>query len=115
MDHTTTNRSHRSDGCPAPRGHEAWNALKRLAEGRLADDLAILRGLVSANDDHSACDRPQKALVGSGPRRIPGEDGAGDVAEAPFLGEDGGTTDATGTGRQARKKAKKVVKALETV
>ena len=40
---------------------------------------------------------------------------AGDVAEAPLLGEDGGTTDAIGVGRQALKQAKKVVKALEAV
>ncbi len=35
------------------------------------------------------------------------------MAEAPLLGKDGGTTDASG--RQARKKAKKVPKALEAV
>ena len=61
------------------------------------------------NDDHSACDRPQKALVGraASPAKM-----AGDMAEAPLLGENGGVTDTIG---QALKKAKKVLKALEAV
>ena len=85
---------------------EVRKALKRLAEGRLADDLAALRGLVSANDDYRAYDRPQKALVG---RAASLAKTAGDVAEAPLLGEDGGITDAIG---QALKKARKVLKAV---
>ena len=86
---------------------EVRNALKRLAEGRLADDLAALRGLVSANDDYRTYDRPQKALVG---RAASLAKTAGDVAEAPLLGEDGGITGAVG---QALKQAKKVLEALE--
>ena len=86
---------------------EVRKALKRLAEGRLADDLAALRGLVSANDDYRTYDRPQKALVG---RAASLAKTAGEVAEAPLLDEDGGTTDAVG---QALKKAKKVLEALE--
>ena len=86
---------------------EVRKALKRLAEGRLADDLAALRGLVSANDDYGAYDRSQKALVG---RAASLAKTAGDVAEAPLLGEDGGITDAIG---QALKRAKKVLKAVE--
>ena len=86
---------------------EVRKALKRLAEGRLADDLAALRGLVSANDDYCAYDRPQKALVG---RAASLARAAGDVAEAPLLSEDGGITDTVG---QALKRAKKVLKAAE--
>ena len=84
-------------------------ALKRLAEGRLADDLTALRGLVSANDDYRTYDHPQKTLVG---RAASLAKTAGDLAETPLLGEDGGITDAVG---QALKKAKKVLKALEAV
>ncbi len=88
---------------------EARKTLKRLAEGRLADDLPALRDLVSANDDYGAYDRPQKVLVG---RAASLAKTAGDLAEAPLLGEDGGITDTIG---QALKKARRVLKALEAV
>ena len=88
---------------------EVRKALKRLAEGRLADDLPALRDLVSANDDYGAYDRPQKALVG---RAASLAKAAGDLAETPLLGEDGGSTDAIA---QALKKARRVLKALEAV
>ena len=86
---------------------EVRKALKRLAEGRLADDLAALRGLASTNDNYRTYDRPQKALVG---RAASLAKTAGEVAEAPLLDEDGGITDAIG---QALKRAKKVLEALE--
>ena len=88
---------------------EVRKALKRLTEGRLADDLTALRDLASANDEYGAYDRPQKALVA---RAASLAKTAGDLAETPLLGEDGGITDAIG---QALKKAKKVLKALEAV
>ena len=88
---------------------EVRKALKRLVEGRLADDLPALRGLVSTNDDYGAYDRPQKALIA---RAASLAKTVGDLAEAPLLGEDGGITDTIG---QALKKAKKVLKALEAV
>ena len=88
---------------------EVRKALKRLVEGRLAEDLTALRGLVSANDDYRTYDRPQKDLVGRAASLVKT---AGDVAEAPLLGVDGGSTDAI---RQALKKAKKVLKAPEAV
>ena len=88
---------------------EVRKALKGLTEGRLADDLPALRDLVSTNDDYRAYDRPQKALVG---RAASLAKTAGDLAETPLLGEDGGSTDAIA---QALKKAKKVLKALEAV
>ena len=88
---------------------EVRKALKRLVEGRLADDLPALRDLVSANDDYRAYDRPQKALIA---RAASLAKTAGDLAETPLLGEDGGITDTIG---QALKKAKKVLKALEAV
>ena len=86
---------------------ELRKALKRLQEGRLADDLTALRGLVSANDDYRTYGRLEKALVG---RAASLATAARDVTEAPLLGQDGGITD---TLRQALKKAKKVLKALE--
>ena len=88
---------------------EVRKALKQLVEGRLAEDLTALRDLVSANDDYRTYDRPQKDLVG---RAASLAKTAGDVAEAPLLGVDGGTTD---TIAQALKKAKKVLKALEAM
>ena len=88
---------------------EVRKALKRLVEGRLADDLPALRDLVSADDDYGAYDRPQKALVA---RAASLAKTVGDLAETPLLGEDGGITDTIG---QALKKAKKVLKALEAV
>ena len=89
------------------KANEVRKALKRLAEGRLAGDLAALRGLVSANDDYRTYDHPWKALVG---RAACLAKTARDVAEAPLLGKDGGITDAVG---KALKRAKKVLKALE--
>ena len=86
---------------------EVRKALKQLQEGRLAADLTALRDLVSANDDYRTYDRPQKALVG---RAASLAKAARDVAEAPLLGKDGGITDAA---RQALKKAKKVLMALD--
>ena len=86
---------------------EVRKALKQLQEGRLAADLTALRDLVSANDDYRTYDRPQKALVG---RAASLAKAARDVAEAPLLGKDGGVTDAA---RQALKKAKKVLMALD--
>ena len=86
---------------------EVRKALKQLQEGRLAADLTALRDLVSANDDYRTYDRPQKALVG---RAATLAKAAGDMAEAPLLGKDGGVTDAA---RQALKKAKKVLMALD--
>ena len=86
---------------------EVRKALKRLQEGRLADDLTALRDLVSANDDYRTYGRPEKALVG---RAASLATAARDVAEAPLLGQDGGITD---TLRQALKKAKKVLKAFD--
>ena len=83
------------------------SVLKRLTEGGLAGDLTALRDLVSANDDYRTYDRPEKALVG---RAASLAKAARDVAEAPLLGKDGGITDAI---RQALKKAKKVLKALD--
>ena len=110
IDHTTTNRPHRSDGCPASRGH-------RGAEG---PDTAGERP--SGRQPHGSAGprlgqrrlwRPRPSTEGAGrPCRIPDEDGAGDMAEAPLLGEDGGIPDAIG---QALKKAMKVLKALEAV
>ena len=88
---------------------EVRKTLKRLTEGRLADDLPALRDLVSTNDDYRAYDRPQKALVG---RAASLAKTVGDLAETPLLGEDGGITDAIG---QALKKARRVLKALEAV
>ena len=87
---------------------EVREALKRLAENRLADDLAALQDLVSANDDYRTYGRPEKTLVG---RAASLAKTAWDVAETPLLGEDGGITDAI---RQKLKRAKKVLKALET-
>ena len=87
---------------------EVRKALKQLQEGRLAADLTALRDLVSANDDYRTYDRPQKALVG---RAASLAKAARDVAEAPLLGKDGGITDAV---RQALKKAKKVLMALDS-
>ena len=86
---------------------EVRKALKQLQEGRLASDLAALQDLVSANDDYRTYDRPQKALVG---RAASLAKAARDVGEAPLLGKDGGITDAA---RQALKKAKKVLVALD--
>ena len=86
---------------------EVRKALKQLQECRLAADLTALRDLVSANDDYRTYDRPQKALVG---RAASLAKAARDVAEAPLLGKDGGITDAA---RQALKKAKKVLMALD--
>ena len=86
---------------------EVRKALKQLQEGRLAADLTALRDLVSANDDYRTYDRPQKALVG---RAASLAKAAGDMTEAPLLGKDGGVTDAA---RQALKKAKKVLMALD--
>ena len=86
---------------------EVRKTLKQLQEGRLAADLTALRDLVSANDDYSTYDRPQKALVG---RTASLAKAARDVAEAPLLGKDGGIT---GAARQALKKAKKVLMALD--
>ena len=88
---------------------EVRKTLKRLAEGRLADDLTALRDLVSTNDDYRAYDRPQKVLVA---RAASLAKTAGDLAEAPLLGEDGGITDTIG---QTLKKARRVLKALEAV
>ena len=86
---------------------EVRKALKRLQEGRLADDLTALRDLVSANDDYRTYGRPEKALVG---RAASLATAARDVAEAPLLGKDGGITD---TLRQVLKKTKKVLKAFD--
>ena len=89
------------------RAVDVQKVLKRLTEGGLTGDLTALRDLVSANDDYRTYDRPEKALVG---RAASLAKAARDVAEAPLLGKDGGITDAI---RQALKKAKKVLKALE--
>ena len=86
---------------------EVRKALTRLQEGRLAADLTALRDLVSTNDDYRTYSRPQKALVG---RAASLAKAARDVAEAPLLGKDGGVPDAL---RQALKKAKKVLMALD--
>ena len=87
---------------------EVREALKRLAEGRLSDDLTALRDLVSANDDYRTYGRPEKTLVG---RAASLAKTARDVAETPLLDEDGRITDAI---RKKLKRAKKVLKALET-
>ena len=87
---------------------EVRKVLKRLMEGYLADDLAALRELVSANDDYRTYDRPQKTLVA---RAASLTKMARDVAEAPLLGKNGEITDAIG---QALKRTKKILKALET-
>ena len=89
------------------RAVEVQKVLKRLTEGGLAGDLTALRDLVSANDDYRTYGRPEKALVD---RAASLAKAARDVAEAPLLGKDGGITDAI---RQALKKAKKVLKALD--
>ena len=89
------------------RAVEVQKVLKRLTEGGLAGDLTALRDLVSANDDYHTYGRPEKALVG---RAASLAKVARDVAETPILDKDGGITD---TIRQALKKAKKVLKALE--
>ena len=89
------------------RAVEVQKVLKRLTEGGLAGDLTALRDLVSANDDYRTYGCPEKALVG---RAASLAKVARDVAEAPLLGKDGGITD---TIRQALKKAKKVLKALD--
>ena len=86
---------------------EVRKALKRLQEGRLADDLTALRDLVSANDDYRTYGRPEKVLVG---RAASLATAARDVAEAPLLSKDGGITD---TLRQVLKKTKKVLMALD--
>ena len=89
------------------RAVEVQKVLKRLTEGGLAGDLTALRDLVSTNDDYRTYGCPEKALVG---RAASLAKVARDVAEAPLLGKDGGITD---TIRQALKKAKKVLKALD--
>ena len=89
------------------RAVEVQKVLKRLTEGGLAGDLTALRDLVSTNDDYRTYGCPEKALVG---RAASLAKVARDLAEAPLLGKDGGITDAI---RQALKKAKKVLKALD--
>ena len=89
------------------RAVEVQKVLKRLTEGGLAGDLTALRDLVSANDDYHTYGRPEKALVD---RAASLAKAARDVAEAPLLGKDGEITD---TIRQALKKTKKVLKALD--
>ena len=89
------------------RAIDVQKVLKRLTEGDLTGDLTALRDLVSANDDYRTYGRPEKALVG---RAASLAKVARDMAETPLLGKDGGITD---TARQALKKAKKVLKALD--